>query len=60
MISIQTKLEEKNMDDVFWLYADRKSFKPINKLNIKNNKETKSIVHKKEDIIKYLLQRRHF
>ena len=56
MISIKTKLEKKDMDDIFWVYAESKSFKPINKLDIKNNKETKSVVNKKEDIAKYLLE----
>ena len=56
LLSIQTKLEKKDMDDQFWVIADRNDFKPIKKLVVGKGKETKTIVKKKEDIVKHMLE----
>jgi hypothetical protein len=51
LITFQKKLKHKNMDDNFWVIADRADFKPLQKIK-KNSKTNSSISSKKIKVSK--------
>ena len=55
IITFKNKLSTKNITKEFWIIADREDFKPLRKITIKNNKENKTTVRKKEEIEENLL-----
>ena len=50
LVSFNKKIISKNMNNNFWVIADRSDFKPLKKINIKNNKEIKTNIHSIKEI----------
>ena len=55
IITFKNKLSTKNITKEFWIIADRDDFTPLRKITIKNNKEIKTTVRKKEELKENLL-----
>lgn len=52
---MKQKLEEKNMDNLFWVITDRADFKPLTKIVNKAGKEIKQIIHSIKELRDNLL-----
>jgi hypothetical protein len=53
--SMKKKLEDKNMDNIFWVIADRADFKPLTKIIVKSGKEVKQVIHSIKELRDNLL-----